>query len=265
MAQHIDINPNLHRNAPAAAPAPKRKRNNRSSPSHNGACFCVCASVAVPLLVIGIFGGTGFVRLSSEQQVVLSTFSGKTVQSGPGTVQYNPFTTTSAVRSATLVAEEKYVHLKDTQTGAQRSVAGPTLLFLGAYETMATITDKVVLRKTEYVLVLDRVSGVQRVVRGPTSLVPEPTEQVIGASKTSTGSREAIRLRKNQYVEENEERESGRRRRGEERRCMTCCVCCTITVYCVVCGVRWCAVRSSVRCGAAVRCGACCGVYRACC
>jgi len=154
---------------------------------------CVILGVALVALAT-IMSVPGIAFLKPDEQLLVTTPSTIYVVDGPKVTYYAPLINRATKRKALQLREKEYATFKDTLTGAETIVAGPTLHFMGAYETHEDTLEKIVLTDKQYVRLLDTKSGRQRVVRGPATVVPEPLESY------EEGVQNAIVLTDKQYV-----------------------------------------------------------------
>lgn len=133
--------------------------------------------------------------LEPDDQVQISSPSGKKVVNGPGVVVLSPFHKKVWLK-ASLLGPLNYALVKNNMTGVSRVEAGPQLLFVGAYDELVKIENKVVLKKDEYIRVADQQTGEVRILTGPQMVIPAPTESTVGAQKATILTKsESVRLR----------------------------------------------------------------------
>merc|ERR1719399_2096927 len=154
-----------------------------------------CAVLGVSLVALATtISLRSIAFLKPDEQLLVTTPSSLYVVDGPKFTYYKPLINHATKRKALQLSEKEYATFKDTLTGAETIVAGPTLHFMGAYETHEGTFRKIVLTDKQFVRLLDTKSGRQRVERGPATVVPEPLESY------DEGVQNAIVLTDKQYV-----------------------------------------------------------------
>merc|ERR1719473_813004 len=132
--------------------------------------------IALSLALVPVQGTPGIAFLKPDEQLVLHSPSEISVVNGPRVATYMPGVSRGVKRKALQLSEMEYAKIKDTLTGNDVVVKGPTLHFLGPYDEHTDIYQKIVLTDKQYVRLLDTKSGKQRLVKGPATVVPEPLE-----------------------------------------------------------------------------------------
>ena len=114
--------------------------------------------------------------LKPDEQLKIESPSSIRVVNGPAIVTYLPLVERGIKRKAIQLGEKEYATFKDTMTGEETVVAGPTLHFMDPYDVHENTRPKLILTDRQYCRLLDTKSGKQRLVRGPATVVPEPLE-----------------------------------------------------------------------------------------
>merc|ERR1719399_475273 len=140
----------------------------------NSLAWLIFSAALVSLATIMLVCSLAF--LKPNEQLLVTTPSSLYVVDGPKFTYFAPLVNRATKRKALQLSEKEYATFKDTLTGAETIVAGPTLHFMGAYETHEGTFRKIVLTDKQFVRLLDTKTGKQRIVRGPATVVPEPLE-----------------------------------------------------------------------------------------
>lgn len=128
--------------------------------------------------------------LKVDEQLRIQHLTHFTVKNGPGLHFMNPFNVKSSiVVKAEKLAAMDYVRIRNQLDGSERTVGGPTLLFLGAYEKVEVKGYGISITSTQYICVEDHHSCTRRIERGPLIWIPRPQEEghVHNAIRLSSG------------------------------------------------------------------------------
>jgi len=156
------------------------------------------ALVVVPLsmllVLVSVLGMPGISFLKPDEQLVIYSPSTISVVNGPCVATFTPGVSRGVKRKALQLSETEYATIKNTLTGNDTVVKGPTLHFLGPYDKHTKTYKKIVLTDKQYVRLLDTKSGKQRLVKGPATVVPEPLESY------EDGVLDAVKLEEMDYT-----------------------------------------------------------------
>jgi len=120
--------------------------------------------------------------LGPEDQLVVTTLTGKSVVDGPG-VAVCGLLKTAKKRRCEVLAPGHYVFIKTSTTGALSRVIGPALLRLGPYDEVIAREQAITLERNEYVRLVDSITGTVRVERGEGVVYMQPTEKYFDGKK----------------------------------------------------------------------------------
>lgn len=163
--------------------------------------ICCGAIVVLGIFVIFCMCMAAYVNLGPDEQVLLTSPTGKYVVNGPWGGQLH-ITYPKEHRKATVLDPMEYVIVEDTLSAELRQVIGPTLLFLGPYEKVKAKKQKIVLQRDEYVRLVENRTGEERVVDGPGTVVPAATEfwtKIESAVFVNVGTAVVVRNRRTGY------------------------------------------------------------------
>eukprot|EP01060_Flectonema_neradi_P007778 TRINITY_DN15499_c0_g1_i1.p1 TRINITY_DN15499_c0_g1~~TRINITY_DN15499_c0_g1_i1.p1 ORF type:complete len:512 (+),score=75.99 TRINITY_DN15499_c0_g1_i1:94-1629(+) len=147
--------------------------------------------------------------LEENQQILITTCSGKRyVSDGPGCVCI-PLCASSDLRSAVILSHGEYANIFNDESGEKRTVHGPTVEWMSAREEMKFQANAPTLTQEQYLSVTDPDGAIQNII-GPTLYKPGPYD-------TLSDIKNAYNLAKNEYIRIKDE--TGRLRviRGETR------------------------------------------------
>lgn len=118
--------------------------------------------------------------INETEQLVVQTFTTQFVLDGPTVTVIAPFRTCTK-RSASILNDKQFIHIKNAKTGEFREERGPGLKFLQPYEQVTEhgVQEAISLRPDEYVKLVNRKTGAIRVERGEKLVWPQPFEEVI--------------------------------------------------------------------------------------
>ena len=108
------------------------------------ACVIAARARASPCAA-SVHGVPGISFLKPDEQLVLYSPSKISVVNGPRVATYIPGISRGVKRKALQLSETEYAKIKDTLTGNDTIVKGPTLHFLGPYDKLTGTARKIVL------------------------------------------------------------------------------------------------------------------------
>ena len=109
--------------------------------------------------------------LGPQDQLLVTTLTGKKVYNGPG-VHIVGLLKTGRKRQCPVLGPGEYAIIKTTTTGELSRVVGPILLQLGPYDEVISRENAITLERNEYVRLIDEVTGQIRVEVGEAIEVP---------------------------------------------------------------------------------------------
>lgn len=119
-----------------------------------------------------------FTFLKEDEQILLESFTEKSVKNGPGVFFIKPFIKATK-RKGTTLSPNEFLKIKNIISGKVKVERGPKLVFLEPNEEILKQQNAFILKHNEYLKLIDETTGQIRVEVGEKTAFPEAYEELL--------------------------------------------------------------------------------------